>query len=155
MKTKLFLLGVAALMLSACGGAKKPVSISGKQITINNALLEKKLSLVPKDPYLSKQNYAYEIFLKPSADGIYLVENDLVAKTFLLAHSSQKMTIIGSKHLITKYKDYFVKNGVNAEIYLQPIEVVSKLNNECNCVRSELDPKFNNGVQVLFFNKRR
>jgi len=138
-----------AISLSACG-AKSPAKVSGEQITINNALLEKHYNFVPKDPYLSTQNYAYSMVLTPNDK--YLIENDLIVKTFLLAHSSQKITLIGKKTSIRKYKDYFLENGVNAEIYLQPVEAKSTQN---NFLSNELDTNLKDSVQVIFLNKRR
>lgn len=137
-----------AIGVILCGcGAKSPAQLSGEQITINNSLLEKRYSFVPKDPYLSNQNYAYSMVLKP--DGKYLIENDLVVKTFLLAHSSQKITLIGGKELIQKYKEYFLSNGVNAEIYLQPLETNENIN-----TLNELESVIGDSVQIIFFNKR-
>lgn len=148
-KLKIFsLCALAALSLSACG-VKKPVSVGGEQVSINNTLLEERYNFVPKDPYLKEQNYAYSMILTPNHN--YLIDNDLVVKTFLLAHSSQKITLIGKEQQIQKYRDYFIENGVSAEIYLQPVEDLRAENESSHNLLSQ---KLNDSVQVLFFNKR-
>ena len=140
-------LGIAAVsvVLLAGGCAKKVESVNGSIDTINNALLEQKYDFVPNDPYLKGQNYAYEMFLSPA--GKYLIQNSLVTKTFLLAHNSQNIVIIGESSLIEKYKNYFIENGVKANIYLQPIDDETSEN-------SELYLGFKNQVKILFFNKK-
>lgn len=123
-----------AVFLSAC--APKPTSPNAKQVTINNALLEKHYSFVPRDPYLKSQNFVYEMFLEPK--GAYMLDNEIVVKTFLLAHNSTRIILIGSPALIQKYRHYFLQNGVSAQIELQPID----------------NEMYQTGIQAIFFNKK-
>lgn len=69
--------------------------------------------------------------------GKYLLANELMVKTFLLAHNAQKIIIIGNKDKVKAYKNYFLENGVRAKMYLQPLE-----NSQ------------NQFVKLLFFNKK-
>ena len=142
MRKKLFVVSLAlsALTLAGCS-MKEPTSFEkGKQVSINNSLLEKQYNFVPKDPYLRSLNFAYEIYVKPI--GAYLLPNHLIVKTFLLAHNSSKIVLVGGNDmLLEKYSDYFLKHGVNAEIAIQKID------------KPTID--LIDGVQILFFNSNK
>lgn len=118
-----------------CGAKNPPKLQNNKNLGINNSLLEQKYSFVPKDEFLSNANFVYELEAIPS--GEYLITNELMVKTFLLAHNASKIIIIGDKNRIEQYKDYFLQNGVMADMYLQP-----------------LDDSENQFVKLLFFNKK-
>jgi len=105
-------------------------------ISINNSLVFTKSYKVPKDSYLSNTNFTYQVIAQKK--GIYLFENEQIAKTFLVAHNANKIIIIGKKDLVTEYKNYFLKNGVSAEIVEQSLSPIDK------------DINF---VNILFFNK--
>lgn len=132
---KLTLALASAILLVGCGAKNPPKLQEGKNLGINNALLEQRYSFVPKDEFLSNVNFVYELEAIPS--GEYLIANELMVKTFLLAHNASKIIIIGDKNKIKAYKNYFLENGVKAEMYLQPLE-----NSE------------NHFVKLLFFNKK-
>jgi len=129
-------LALASVALFVGCGAKNPPKLqNNKNLGINNSLLEQKYSFVPKDEFLSNENFVYELEAIPS--GEYLIANELMVKTFLLAHNASKIIIIGDKNKIKQYKDYFLQNGVMADMYLQPLE------------DSE-----NQFIKLLFFNKK-
>lgn len=69
-----------------------------------------------------------------------MLPNELVVKTFMLAHNSNKIVLLGKEPLLSEYKAYFIKNGVMADIYIQPLD--------------NADGIFDTQVQMLFFNKR-
>ena len=133
--TSLALAGALGITLVGCGAKNPPKLQNNKNLGINNSLLEQKYSFVPKDEFLSNENSVYELEAIPS--GEYLIANELMVKTFLLAHNASKIIIIGDKNRIEQYKDYFLQNGVMADMYLQPLE------------DSE-----NQFVKLLFFNKK-
>ncbi|ARE81482.1 MULTISPECIES: cag pathogenicity island Cag12 family protein [Campylobacter] len=129
-------LALASVILLAGCGAKSPAKLqNSKNLGINNALLEQKYSFIPKDEFLSHTNFVYELELIPS--GEYLIANELMVKTFLLAHNASKIIIVGDEDKIKAYKNYFLENGVRADMYLQP-----------------LDDYQNDSVKLLFFNKK-
>ncbi|OCR84587.1 cag pathogenicity island Cag12 family protein, partial [Campylobacter fetus] len=57
----------------------------------------------------------------------------------LVAHNAAKIIIIGQEQLIKDYKIYFKKNGVDAQIDLQPV----------NIVKGDI-----NTVNILFFHTK-
>ncbi|WP_270985554.1 cag pathogenicity island Cag12 family protein [Campylobacter helveticus] len=132
---KLTLALASAVLLVGCGAKNPPKLQEGKNLGINNALLEQRYSFVPKDEFLSNVNFVYELEAIPS--GEYLIANELMVKTFLLAHNASKIIIIGDKDKIKAYESYFLENGVKAEMYSQPLE-----NSQ------------NHFVKLLFFNKK-
>lgn len=139
MKKTLFVALCAGLFIFTGCGPKQPKSFkSGTAMAINNAILEKQYNFVPKDSNLQALNFAYELFLSPQ--GQYMLANELVVKTFLLAHNSEKIIIMGKEPLISRYKAYFISNGVEAQIETQPIDNGGSV--------------YETHVQVLFFNKK-
>lgn len=136
MKNLKLSLALASVILLAGCGAKSPTKLQeSKNLGINNAILEEKYSFIPKDEFLAHTNFVYELEVIPS--GEYLIANELMVKTFLLAHNASKIIILGDKNKIKAYESYFSENGVRADMYLQP-----------------LDDYKNNGVKILFFNKK-
>lgn len=130
------ILHLTILMAFILGCAKSPTKLqeSGK-LSINNSILEERYSFVPKDDFLKNTDWAYQIEAIPS--GKYLLSNEQMVKTFLLAHNATKIVIVGNKNKIEQYKSYLRENGVSAEINLQPVETGDK--------------EF---VNLLFFNKK-
>lgn len=138
MNKKIICSAIIAVLFIACAKAPEPKNaFKSKKISINNSLLEKHDYFVPKDSYLKNLNYSYEIFVKKQ--GAYMLPNELIVKTFLLAHNSNKIILLGKEPLLSEYKEYFIKNGVKADIYLQPLDNAGDI--------------FNTQVQILFFNK--
>lgn len=131
-KTYLTIL-VAFILILGCAKTPKQLQLNGK-LSINNSILNERYSFVPKDEFLKNTNWAYQIEAIPS--GKYLLSNEQMVKTFLLAHNSKKIIIVGDKNEIKKYEEYLRENGVAAEIYLQPIDK---------------DKEF---VKLLFFNRK-
>ena len=100
--------------------------------------MERQYNFVPKDDFLSSQNWTYQITVEKNSTRDDFIQNELVTKTFLLAHNASKMILIGREDLIKDYKEYFIKNQVIIPIELQPI----------NPYEEKL-----NVVNILFFNK--
>lgn len=137
MKKKIVLISSVALigLLAGCG-APQPASIGyfDASVGINNSLLAKNYTFVPKDPRLEAINYAYE--MKASRfKGEYFTNAQMV-KAFLLAHNSKKIVILGDEDLINSYKHYLRRHQVTTDIYLQKLDYNPK-------------PKI---VTLLFFN---
>ncbi len=99
-------------------------------LTINKEFLLTKEFKVPKDPTLSKENWTYQKIAQK--EGKYLFKNDDIVKTFLVAHNSSEIIIIGRKDLINEYKNYFSKNQVTANIKLQEVNPIKKDFNKVN-----------------------
>ncbi len=145
MKKKILSVVVASALvvgLSGCSGKApdpEPVSSWDKNsaLTINKELLLKKEISVPKDPYLVNHNWTYQV--NSSIENGELFKNDQIVKTFLVAHNASEIILIGEKNTIEKYKEYFIKNQVTANIKLQPVSHMIKNSNFVN---------------ILFFNKK-
>lgn len=136
---KKFTLLVAVSILIAGCGAKKPKSLDdGSQLRPNVSVLEQRYSFVPKDPYLSSFNWTYQI--NATKENGYLLRNEQMVKTFLLAHNATKIIIVGKKELIEEYWRYFKDNQVQTPIVLQDITPVNE----------DL-----NSVNIMFFNQTR
>lgn len=128
---------ITSVLFIACGAPTPPeVGFSSKEIVINNTLLNDKYSFVPQDRFLRQTSWMYSLEL--SKENNNLIKNDMVVKTFLLAHNADRMIIIGYEYLIKEYKEYFQANGVVADIYLQPI--IEDIENS-------------NKVKILFFHR--
>ena len=126
-----------AILTTGCTRkAPDPVQIDKDlRVQINNSLLEKQYNFVPKDQFLSQKDWAYQMIFYKTND-LY-IQNDEIAKAFLLAQNCQKMILIASnEELLDSYKQYFVENNVSAEIELQLVDWMTQ-----------------NEVQVLFFNQ--
>ncbi|AWI35141.1 cag pathogenicity island Cag12 family protein [Helicobacter apodemus] len=128
---------LVALLIIGCSAPKPKRLDEGSAISINNALLEKQYNFVPKDSFLSSQNWTYQIVVEKKSIEDDFIKNELVTKTFLLAHNATKMILIGREDLIKDYKEYFLNNQVIIPIELQPI----------NPYEEEI-----NRVNILFFN---
>lgn len=141
MKKKILLSLTVLTLLSFTGCSDKipdaePVKWhKDSALTINKEFLLTKEFKVPKDPILHKQNWTYQAIAQKN--GKYLFKNEDIAKTFLVAHNSQEMIIIGRPDLIQEYKNYFLENQVTANIKLQAIKPIEK----------DFDK-----VNILFFN---
>ncbi|WP_104722736.1 cag pathogenicity island Cag12 family protein [Helicobacter mesocricetorum] len=136
MKT-ILLSALVALLIIGCSAPKPKRLDKGSAISINNALLEQQYNFVPKDSFLSSQNWTYQIVVEKNSTEDDFIKNELVTKTFLLAHNATKMILIGREDLIKDYKEYFLNNQVIIPIELQPI----------NPYEEEI-----NRVSILFFN---
>lgn len=119
---KICILSAAALLFAGCSSkAPDPVRLDGgSSVTINQNLLLRKDRVVPQDPFLKENNWTYNIHAKKQAGG-ELLASDQVVKTFLLAHNATKIIIVGSEAIGLEYKNFFISNGVTADIELQPV----------------------------------
>ncbi|CUU78994.1 cag pathogenicity island protein [Campylobacter fetus subsp. venerealis] len=125
MKTSILSVFLVSILVIGCGSAPKPAKLqsTGSKLTLNNSLLEEQYKFVPKDMRLQNLDWIYQIqAVKNQVLNNYL-ENDQVVRTFLVAHNASKIIIVGEKNLIAGYKEYFIKNGVDATIDLQPINI--------------------------------
>lgn len=91
-----------------------------KKTTVNNRLLERRSQSVPTDPYLKGLNWTYAVGARYEGNDDFF-KNDQIVKVFLLAHNASKIVISGRAELIDQYKNYFISNGVSAEILLEEI----------------------------------
>lgn len=119
-----------------CAGAPKPVQLENSAgISVNQGLLTEYSNVVPKDPLLSGNNWAYNLTARKQSDG-ELLKNSEVTKMFYFAHNADKIIIIGAKRIAKEYQEYFLENAVTALIEIQPVTDI-KLKD--------------NGVNILFF----
>lgn len=113
------------LLFTGCSKPPKPVELdSGSNVAINHNLITNKVYSVPQDYFLKNNNWTYNVYLSP-VDENTLIKNDLVVKTFYLAHNADKLIILGYGPLAQKYKNYFIENGVKAEIEIRPLDLIS------------------------------
>lgn len=130
---------VFILIFIGCSRPPEPITLdSSPKLTINESLITQKLQNVPNDPFLKNNNWAYSMYLSP-IDNNTLIRNDLVVKTFYLAHNADKIIIAGFEPTAQKYKKYFVDNEVEANIEIQPLDMID--------FRKDI-------VNILFFHKK-
>lgn len=140
MKKSLSLTIMVFFITTGCSVAPKVKELDdGSALAVNNSILEQKYSFVPKDTYLSSFNWTYNIVVEKKSINDDFIKNDLITKTFLLAHNASRIILVGRADLIKDYKEYFEKNQVTAPIELQPIDPIERDFNKVN---------------ILFFNKK-
>lgn len=129
---------ILPLLFTACSKPPKPVELEGTQAkTINQSLIEKHSQSTPQDPFLQNMNWTYNMYFKKLSNGD-LIANDDIVKAFYLAHNADEIIIIGDKIITQEYKNYFLKNGVKANIRQHPIGYINHSKQ---------------AVNVLFFHK--
>lgn len=139
MKKFSFYLCLTIFVFTGCSRPPEPITLDSTiSLSINQSLITKKLQEVPKDPFLMNNNWSYNLYLSP-IDKDTLIQNNLVVKTFFLAHNADKIIITGFEPTAQKYRDYFVKNDVEAKIEIWPLDFID--------YRKDL-------VNVLFFHKK-
>lgn len=122
---KLIIFVSLIFLFNGCSKPPKPIKLdSGSAISINHNLIVDRKYSVPKDNFLKNNNWAYNIYLSP-VDKDTLIRNNLIVKTFYLAHNADKLIILGYEPLAKKYKDYFIKNDVNANIEIRPLDSIN------------------------------
>ena len=123
---KKFTIFIALIFIFAgCSKPPKPVKLdSGSAVAINHNLITEENYSVPKDHFLQNNDWTYNIYLTP-VDKDTLIKNDLIVKTFYLAHNADKLIILGYAPLAIKYKNYLVKNGVDTEIEIRPLDSIN------------------------------
>jgi len=137
----ILLSGISLLILAGCSN-KVPEAEEVKKwnknagLSINHNLLMGKDYIVPKEPYLKNGNWTYQV--NATKEGQELFKNEQIVETFLVAHNSKTIVIIGRKDLIKEYKNYFLSNGVTALIKEQQVTPIKR--------------DFNT-VNILFFNQ--
>ncbi|EAJ2196061.1 TPA: cag pathogenicity island protein [Campylobacter jejuni] len=130
-KTLSFLLLTSIVFTGCAVSAPKPKKLEGgSKLSLNNSLLEERYKFVPKDSRLSNMDWIYQLELAKDKEG--LLSNEQVVKTFLLAHNAKRIILIGEKNVIQEYNEYFKKNGVQAEILLQPLNIIKGNKNTVN-----------------------
>ena len=115
MATKNLVYGVlCGVLLVGCGSAPKPIALDGTaSVTINQGMITERNNKIVEDQFLSKNNWTYDIILKPAERG-ELITDSLRVKTFYLAHHADRIIIVGAN--AEKYKKYFEGEGVKAVI---------------------------------------
>ena len=130
MKKMSLSLALIALMAVGCSAPKPKELDNGSALSVNNSILERQYNFVPKDSFLSSFNWTYHIVIEKTDEDF--IKNDLIVKTFLLAHNATKIIIVGRENLIRDYKRYFIKNQESAPIELQPINPTQRDFNKVN-----------------------
>lgn len=138
-KTKLIFVIATSLFILGCSKAPEPVKLDNNSaITINQELIRKHNFNVPKDPFLKNNNWTYNINLIKNEKE--LISNDMIVKTFLVAHNADKIIVVGNENVINDYVTYFKQNGVTANIETSKVDMI--------------DGK-KNMVNVLFFHEKK
>lgn len=133
-----FLLIIAVGFLVGCTSkAPDPVKLDDESAikTVNQGLIESRISQVPKDPFLNDTDWTYQIVAEKKNNN--LLANKQIVKTFYVAQNSQDIIIMGENDLIKEYSNYLLENGVRARIKLQPVNYENQ-----------------NIVNMLFFSKK-
>lgn len=136
MKKKILLSLTAITILSFTGcsdkipEAEKPQWEKKTALVINKEFILNKEYKVPKDPYLKNEKWTYQIVAEKENNNYFKNEN--IVKTFLIAHNSQEIILIGREDLIKDYKNYFLNNQVEANIKLQAVSPLTKDYNKVN-----------------------
>jgi len=117
---KITLLAAALLLMNGCSSKlTAPVQLEDNpSTTINQGIIAKHHSSVPQDIYLTSQDWRARLTVHK---GRYYLPNKKVIKTFYYAHHAHKILITGEHSTIKRYKDYFMRNGVTAQICLNPV----------------------------------
>ncbi len=135
-----FTISIVALNFTACNTKIPPakkVDWNKDFTSISNKMLNKKIYQVPKEPVLKNKSFLFKATAEKIEDDLF--ENEAIVKLFLIAHNSSEISISGRKDLILEYANYFLKNGVNANIKLFP--------------KSQILAKNINKVNIVFINK--
>ena len=126
------------VLLNGCSKPPEPVVLDGTEaVTINQELIAEHSKSVPKDPFLKQVDWTYNMYFHKQGDRF--IADDDVVKAFYLAHNADRMIIIGNSDITGQYKEYFLRNGVEADIELHPIYMVNHSKETVN---------------VLFFHKK-
>ena len=105
-----------------CTGVPEPIELDGdSQLTINQELLRKEKRNIPLDPFLKQNNWTYNIMFEKS-DGEY-IPNDMVVKTFYVAHNADRIIIVGNKDVAQDYKEYLLKKDCK-NITIHPVDSI-------------------------------
>lgn len=136
MKKSLLSIVAVAMLVGCTSKAPEPVKLDDESAikTVNQGLVEKRISEVPKDPFLKENNWTYQIVAVKKNNN--LLENKQIVKTFYVAQNAQEIILMGRADLLNEYLNYFKSNGVTAKFKLQPVTYEDS-----------------NLVNMLFFNK--
>lgn len=101
---------IISLVFIGCSGVPKPIELDGNSaITINQELVRQERHNIPLDPFLKQHNWTYSLTFTKN-DNEY-IPNDMIIKTFYVAHNADRIIIIGNKNIAQDYKEYLITKG--------------------------------------------
>lgn len=101
---------IISLVFIGCSGVPKPIELDGNSaITINQELVRQERHNIPLDPFLKQHNWTYSLTFTKN-DNEY-IPNDMIIKTFYVAHNADRIIIIGNKNIAQDYKEYLTTKG--------------------------------------------
>ena len=141
-----------AFAFVGCTGVPEPVELDGNSaITINQELLRKEKRNIPLDPFLKQNNWTYNLMFEKSG-GEY-IPNDMVVKTFYVAHNADRIIIVGNKEIAQDYKEYLLKNDCK-NIAIHPVDSIGGSKKRVNILffgmKGENDESFIRNFTNLF-----
>lgn len=111
-----------AFMLVGCTSMPKPIELDGNsQITINQDLIKQEKRNIPLDPFLKQNNWTYNLMFEKIGDEY--IPNDMVVKTFYVAHNADRIIIVGNQEIAQDYKNYLTSNGCK-NIAIHPVDSI-------------------------------
>lgn len=124
MRSFMFLATIVAFLFTGCSKPPKPVQLDGgSAITINQELITLKTKNIPQDQFLKNNNWTYNLSFNKFRNE--LIPNNMVVKTFYVAHNADKIVIIGAKNVANEYKNYFLENQVKGEIKIHEVDSIA------------------------------
>lgn len=143
---------ILALALVGCTSVPKPIELdSSSQITINQALIKKEKNNIPLDPFLKQNNWTYNLMFEKN--GNEYIANDMLIKTFYVAHNADKIIIVGNKDIAQDYKNYLISNGCK-NIAIHPVDSIGLSKKRVNILffgmKGENDESFIKNFTNLF-----
>ena len=129
-----FLVCVGLSLLVVGCSAPKAVELDGDSlITINEDLLKRRHYNVPLDPFLKETNWTYSALITKTDTG-YILENDKIIKVFLVAHNADRIILNGTTEMTQEIKQYFIDNGVKANIEISIVDSIKGSKNIVNAL---------------------
>ena len=128
--TSLASIAAISFLFFGCSSIPKPIELdSSSQITINQELIRQERHNIPLDPFLEQNNWTYNLMFEKSGDEY--IPNNMIVKTFYVAHNADKIIVIGNKKIAQDYKDYLASNGCK-NIAIHPVDSIGQSKKRVN-----------------------
>ena len=96
--TSLASMAAISFLFFGCSSIPKPIELdSSSQITINQELIRQERHNIPLDPFLKQNNWTYNLMFEKNNDEY--IPNNMIVKTFYVAHNADKIIVIGNKKI--------------------------------------------------------
>ena len=128
--TSLASIAAISFLFFGCSSIPKPIELdSSSQITINQEIIRQERHNIPLDPFLKQNNWTYNLMFEKSGDEY--IPNNMIVKTFYVAHNADKIIVIGNKKIAQDYKDYLASNGCK-NIAIHPVDSIGQSKKRVN-----------------------